>query len=47
MKKLFVGTVLGVMLMGGFMSVQDSNQEDLAYELEPSILSVQKPVSFM
>jgi len=47
MRKLIAGAALGVMLLGGFLFAQDNEQEDLAYELEPSILSVQKPNVFM
>ena len=47
MKKLIAGAALGVMLMGGFLFAQDNKQEDLAYELEPSIYSVQQPSVFM
>lgn len=47
MKKLLAGTVLGVMLLGGFFFAQEDKQEQLVYELEPSILSVQQPTELL
>lgn len=48
MKKLVIGSVLGVMLLGGVFLVQDNEQEKLVYgELEPSVLSISNPVSTM
>lgn len=44
MKKLISGALLGVMLMSGFLFVQDSNQQEVVYgDLQPSILSSEKP----
>lgn len=48
MKKLFTGLALGMMLMGGFLFVQDNSPKDVAInELEPSVLSVQMHSVFM
>lgn len=48
MKKLIVGTTLGVMLLGGFLFAQDNKQEELVYgDVQPSIFSVENPSVFM
>lgn len=47
MKKLVAGAALGVMLLGGFLFAQEDKQEQLVYEVEPSILSVQQPTELL
>ncbi|WP_278309198.1 hypothetical protein [Oceanobacillus zhaokaii] len=41
MKKLLVGLTFGALLLTGF-AFADNSANDLAFEVEPSILSVQK-----
>lgn len=45
MKKIIASVALGALLVVGFAAVQ-SQPTDSAMNVEPSVLSVEKPVSF-
>ncbi|GAB3043031.1 hypothetical protein [Virgibacillus ainsalahensis] len=46
MKKMVTTLALGVLLVAGFTFAQNKEVQDLSHELEPSILSVERPSLF-
>ncbi|WP_449354340.1 hypothetical protein ACUL41_14190 [Virgibacillus natechei] len=43
MKKMITTLALGVLLVAGFSFAQNNQPNDTAFEVEPTILSVEKP----